>query len=131
MISLYIIPNDNENDARVERCIESFEGLADDVVVMENRRLHNITDVKKPWWCFMFDNEYIDSNLRISIPSYLLEKDERHHYFVLYKKDKFGRVYYAPRLFRRGVRIQDGPSLIPDKPHLLTAGYIFDGWLLG
>jgi hypothetical protein len=102
---------------------------------MKDRELHKIDERESVWWCFMFDNEEIDENLKESLPSYL--SNEVFDCYQLFKrifepkgKDKVqSKFFLSPRVFRAGIKMQEGHSFMPLNVEQLKSTRVLDGWI--
>jgi hypothetical protein len=136
-LTLYIIPSDDKKDPK--ETIKSFEGLATKVVLFDSRELHKIDEQESEWWCFMFDDEVIDKNLKDYLPVFL--KDDSFDCFQLFKrvrvpvegtKDKVETKFFlSPRVFKKGIKMQEGHSYMPVDVENLKSTRVLDGWIYG
>ena len=134
MLTLYVIPCDNPEEADIPKLKQSAKDVAEKIVVLDHRRLDEVEPETK-WYAFLFSNEWFDVGLKDALPIFL-EYDEC-DYFVLFKKvieDITGtlipKTFVAPRIFRSSVKLEGAGSLIPRNPESLKAIKVLDGWIL-
>jgi len=125
MLTLIVIPTDKK-DKNVE-LLESFAGVANDVVFLKEGNLDYNIKVNTIWKIFMYEGEVFDKDLQKALPEYLqlgLDFDV----FSIYKLSNTG-YSICPRLFKNEVRMKSN-SIEADEQGLVF-NTILDGFILG
>lgn len=131
-LTLFVLPGDNRGFSRPNRAIASFGCNVNTIIELSHR--NKITEynniIKTDWYCFLFDNEWIDMELKEALSIFL--KMAMWDVLVFWKKvkDKNGepRFYKVPRIFRKHV-ILESENIMPINPDSLTFESILNGWL--
>jgi len=134
MLTLYVIPCDNPEQANIQKLKESAEGVADRVEVLDHRRLDEV-EPETEWYAFLFSNEWLDEGLKFALPVFLEQTDS--DYLILYKKvveNNFGtlvpRTFIVPRIFRSNIKLIGNDRLVPVGQEDLRFLQVLDGWIL-
>lgn len=143
-LTLYVLPSDDLERKHMDRLIDSFEeaGILAKVVIMTNLSFASINEIESPWYCLMYDTEYLSPALIKALPVML--EDAEFDYFSFHKKQMYSargkyvpeqeetdiakaKFLVAPRVFRKDVKLKSD-SIEPVDPNLKGTG-ILDGWV--
>lgn len=125
MLTLIVVPTDIKN--RTSELIESFAGVGNDVVLLQDGKLDFNVEVETIWKMFMYEGEFLAKDLQESLPTYLrcgLEYDV----FSVYKNTNTG-ISVSPRLFKANVKMKND-SVYPEDKDKLKWNTILDGFIL-
>ena len=130
MVTLYVLPCDNQDLHNPERAKASFGSIVTSSRILDKPLIDDlIITVTTPWFAYIYSDEHIDGKLREALPVFLAAQ---YDCLVLMKKklhtDGEISVYQSPRVFRRGVQIKPG-LLIPKAADNLQFERILDGWI--
>jgi hypothetical protein len=135
MLTIFVIPCDNPKEGDIEKLKESMRDLDVDVQVLDHRDLNKMDKGTRPWYGYLFSNEWFDEGLRFALPYFL--EDQKIDYLVLFKKvieDRGGvkepKAFQAPRIFRADVEVMGPGDLNPVNAENLSYLKILDGWIL-
>jgi len=129
MLELFIIPS-NEENANIERLIESFSGLVDDIFKLDDGDSVNDYEKDTPWYCIMKDNEYLDERLLVILDR-VMRVTWNYDALCLFKVDlediKDPQITFQPRIMRHDVELDK--NLHPIDMEKLQILKILDGWV--
>lgn len=131
-LTLFVIPGDDPRKADLDKAIRSF-GHCFKVRVLRDRRIDLVCgEVETEWFAYLYDNEYLEVELKEALPIFLL--DTTLDYMIIWKKARSGgmpsQVSRAPRIFRAGTVLQEG-KLVPDGRVIdFSHETILNGWIL-
>lgn len=127
-LTLYVIPCGDKKLSNPGRTIASFGDIIDRYEVLENHNVYQISRHPTSWFCYMFDNEWLDGSLSRAIGSFIWHN---YDYFVFFKlvldRNRY-RGFKTARLFRSEVELNQ--HLGPAKPAFLRFEKVLDGWIL-
>jgi len=126
MLTLFIVNSDSRYADR-ERTRASFENIAQDIVPVWNFRDINSIQKVAPWYGVIYDDEYIEDPLRVSLNTFF-ESDV--DVLIVYKKELTDELHItkSPRFFRKHIILQED-SLLP-KAEDVKFETILNGWIL-
>jgi hypothetical protein len=123
MLTLFVLPSYSDK-ANYNATIQSFDGIVDFTYkVKNNDEINQLRCGTHKWFCVLFDDEYIDENLRAALSVFV--KHYQGDILVFYKIDGKGIMSRCPRLFKNYVEIQKD-CLLPT-----SEGYQFENVLNG
>lgn len=125
-LMLFVIPSGNKDLMDFHRTVASFgPGIQYEAVKPKEILTRKI---ETPWYCYMFDNEWIDEELKEALPILL---EQNLDYYILMKKVFIGArlaFFNTTRIFRSKVKLNNGLGI--KSPSGFIGTRILDGWIL-
>ena len=125
MLTLFI-KTTNEPNKSLEKTLKSMSGLYDEVYFIDN--INKINDYKKEhtWYLVLYDNEFVNADLKEAIDSILKMKVtlDAIIFLEIYPDDS---MFQSPRMFKRYVSLKHD-SLMP-LDNFSNLERILDGWI--
>ena len=124
-----VIRKVNRDTSHCTRTVKSFRH--EDIELKDVIFIDKLTDIdygmiKSDWWIVLSDDEWIDPRLLDAM--IMGSKCEQFDAFSFYKVDKEKKVTICPRMFRRGIRIEQDRlyPVLPVKMETLLDGWVFE-----
>ena len=143
MLTMYVLPCDDMNQADKKRLEESFNftdmdgieaRLPCEVIHLDHRRLCSVDRGRNPWYGYIIAHEWFSEGLSFALTTYLQSK----HFdlYVLSKKvverrgaNRQTRWFVESRIFRSHVIFPDSPERVPVDVGNLRYERVLDGWI--
>ncbi len=104
MLTIFILSNEKKGDAK--KLIDSLVKIPTEVryVPVENVAEINGYDKKTEWFGVFYENEYIEEELAVALPTFFTLGD--FDFLVLFKKLE-DKALFSPRLYRSKIYLND------------------------
>jgi len=127
-LTVFILPSGGTKKS-LKKLMDSFSGISCIFFILSNAESLLEQEINTEWYCFLYDNEWLEKDLTDFIPTLL--KANQWDYYLIHKKVKIdgkNRFFIVPRIFREKVKLKANDFTPLDT--YLPYERVLEGWIL-